>query len=869
MPRFLRRWVLTCSILLLVLQGGPLSFHDDYTVEAAESVDEHALASFQANRPNYLALENTDMRNEKTSDVIQEFSFVEKTFRTPVGQPVILRFTSNFEANEVVVRIPENGIIADTYFSAGENVRHSHGEYWILQTKKKQTNFELPVVFDTEGKYFLTIDQDADHFFLEVIASDQEMDVELHIPDKEENGTDDKKNEVEESIEVQSEEQLKIDGFMMETRPVLALEEHLNIPENLVKDEEERILEVTRDSQNRSLSRVRNWSQFRSAWNSSSTSEISLEGNINFSSSILGDSLNNRSNSVRLRALSTFSLNFLSSNNTLSMTNGDLDIVNMGDITTATTTSATTPLINLSGSSTARWGVIYSGLISYRNAPIVSLNGQSTFNLPTGRIINGRNAPVFSPIQINGNSSLVMTGGIIGSTTGTGNVLRPIESSPNSNIYIQGTHVMMTGRVLLNGIYADTSFVQSWHSADAHITGANGSIVVSSTSDPGDFSERYLFNLNNARYRTLTVGQAGGFIPPPASYTLSLQASPSEGGNPTVVTPSLTHGETTMIEANPNETFDFIRWEIISGTGSSITDPTNATTTFTMGTSDTLIQAVYQKKQGGDITVEYVDETSKKLAESDTIRGLLDEEYTTQPKEIDGYILNSLPENASGRFTEDPQTITYRYSLDILEPVLPVDPLNPDEEVKPENPPELPEDQGAISIDFVSRFTFGEQGISTQTKNYYAQPQRLLSSDGSVVEEEERPNYIQISDRRSENDRHGWQLSVTQNNQFKSTGDDELVGARLHLTNQQFATAHGGEAPLLSHENGVTLVPNHKTELVTANERQGTGTWVYRFGDGRSAGESVALEVPPTAAPKATTYHTTLTWELSAAPEND
>ncbi|AVC42349.1 WxL domain-containing protein (plasmid) [Enterococcus gallinarum] len=202
-------------------------------------------------------------------------------------------------------------------------------------------------------------------------------------------------------------------------------------------------------------------------------------------------------------------------------------------------------------------------------------------------------------------------------------------------------------------------------------------------------------------------------------------------------------------------------------------------------------------------------------------------------------------------------------------PVSPVDPLDPEAEVDPENKPELPEDQGPLSIDFISAFNFGSQAISVQSRTYYAQPQQLLNPDGTIIEGEERPNYIQVSDRRAENDRHGWQLAVTQNSQFTNLDDHELAGARLHFSNQQFATAQGGTEPELSHRDGVVLVPGQKTELVTAKGEQGSDTWIYRFGDRASAGESVALEVPPTATPKATTYHTTLTWELSAVPENE
>ncbi|WP_429966801.1 WxL domain-containing protein [Enterococcus sp. AZ058] len=201
-------------------------------------------------------------------------------------------------------------------------------------------------------------------------------------------------------------------------------------------------------------------------------------------------------------------------------------------------------------------------------------------------------------------------------------------------------------------------------------------------------------------------------------------------------------------------------------------------------------------------------------------------------------------------------------------PPKPKDPLDPNTEVAPENVPELSEEQGLLSIDFVSRFSFGQQGISAQTKNYYAQPQRLLNPDGTVNQEEERPNYVQISDRRSENDRHGWTLSVIQNDQFHNDQNHELKGASLHLTNQQLASAQDMGEPDLSQPDGIKLIPGEKTELMTAKDAQGIGTWIYRFGDAASADKSVVLEVPPRAAPQAATYQTTLTWELSTVPGN-
>ena len=197
----------------------------------------------------------------------------------------------------------------------------------------------------------------------------------------------------------------------------------------------------------------------------------------------------------------------------------------------------------------------------------------------------------------------------------------------------------------------------------------------------------------------------------------------------------------------------------------------------------------------------------------------------------------------------------------------PADPLNPEIEVDPENKPELPEDQGLLSIDFISSFNFGSQVISAQDQTYYAQPQRLLNEDSTVNEMEVRPNYVQISDRRPENERNGWKLAVTQKEQFRGEEKQELFGASLSLSNQQVITAQGGTAPGLQSVPCV-LIPGNRRILLKAQGDEGTGTWIYRFGDEQTAGESIALNVPKRTTPEATTYSTTLIWELNAVPIN-
>lgn len=269
-----------------------------------------------------------------------------------------------------------------------------------------------------------------------------------------------------------------------------------------------------------------------------------------------------------------------------------------------------------------------------------------------------------------------------------------------------------------------------------------------------------------------------------------------------------------------------------------------------------------------EVTIHYIDDAGTVISPSDTIIGYVNEELEVTIKEIENYkflferdnqLLNTV-------FTREQQNYWLVYILQGSMP--PVDPLDPEIEVNPENKPELPENQGLLSIDFISSFNFGSQPISVHDQTYYAQPQRLLDEDGTVNEMEERPNYVQISDRRSATERNGWQLSVTQTKQFEGLKNQQLTGASITFSNQQLVTAQGGNTPSLQTANPLTLVPGNKRALIRAEDTEGTGTWIYRFGDEHTARESVTLNVPKGSNPEATSYSTTLIWELNAIPDN-
>ncbi|OTN77535.1 hypothetical protein A5886_002635 [Enterococcus sp. 8G7_MSG3316] len=193
----------------------------------------------------------------------------------------------------------------------------------------------------------------------------------------------------------------------------------------------------------------------------------------------------------------------------------------------------------------------------------------------------------------------------------------------------------------------------------------------------------------------------------------------------------------------------------------------------------------------------------------------------------------------------------------------PVDPLDPGESVTPEDLPDRPADQGLLSIDFVSNFNFGVQRIATQTAQYYARPQRIIEDDGRL---EERPNYVQVSDRRGED--KGWQLAVTQAGAFESVSGHTLQGAQINLTNQELASIDTSADPTFNYATTVGLIPGYKHLVLSADDAQGKGTWVYRFGDETSADQSIFLEVPGGANPQAVAYKTTLDWQLQSVPGN-
>lgn len=70
---------------------------------------------------------------------------------------------------------------------------------------------------------------------------------------------------------------------------------------------------------------------------------------------------------------------------------------------------------------------------------------------------------------------------------------------------------------------------------------------------------------------------------------------------------------------------------------------------------------IWEVAKVAPVTVNYVDGKGGTLAEPDTLIGEMGDVYTTKAKAIKGYELKETPENATGTFSKEAQTVTYVY----------------------------------------------------------------------------------------------------------------------------------------------------------------------------------------------------------------
>ncbi|MDF0479012.1 WxL domain-containing protein [Vagococcus sp. PNs007] len=208
------------------------------------------------------------------------------------------------------------------------------------------------------------------------------------------------------------------------------------------------------------------------------------------------------------------------------------------------------------------------------------------------------------------------------------------------------------------------------------------------------------------------------------------------------------------------------------------------------------------------------------------------------------------------------------------EVVPPTHPEKPGNPITPSFPGGGHGEGGPLSIDFAPNFNFGEQKVSAKDEHYSAKLQEAKDeNDKDIVV----PNYVQVSDVRGSME--GWELTLTQKDNFISDKDHELTGAKITLSNGA-VESDMPENTLATNEvtGAVELTPNVPAKLMVAGEEHGMGTQTLRFGTlGEDSTEetqeeqakSVDLFVPHTALQYADeSYKTTLEWNLVSAPGN-
>ena len=99
--------------------------------------------------------------------------------------------------------------------------------------------------------------------------------------------------------------------------------------------------------------------------------------------------------------------------------------------------------------------------------------------------------------------------------------------------------------------------------------------------------------------------------------------------------------------------------------------PSNASGKFT---NETITVTYVYSKTGsseGTVIVKYVDEDENEISTSITKIGTIGESYTTVARTISGYELISTPSNASGKFTNETITVTYKYKkIIVIAPII-------------------------------------------------------------------------------------------------------------------------------------------------------------------------------------------------------
>lgn len=167
---------------------------------------------------------------------------------------------------------------------------------------------------------------------------------------------------------------------------------------------------------------------------------------------------------------------------------------------------------------------------------------------------------------------------------------------------------------------------------------------------------------------------------------------------------------------------------------------------------------------------------------------------------------------------------------------------------------------GATTVDFASSLSFNTTKIDSNDKKSYARAQDMTTGVST-------PNYVQVSNfSGTEN---GWVLEAKQSRQFESEDTHKsLTGAYLSFSNGELVSISADKKPGFYKKNFELSVGANKV-VVAAKGDEGYGTWVYRFGNEATKGNSIALNIPREATKMTDVYRSEITWSLNDVPSNE
>ncbi|MTD40215.1 hypothetical protein GIX45_16665 [Erwinia sp. CPCC 100877] len=203
------------------------------------------------------------------------------------------------------------------------------------------------------------------------------------------------------------------------------------------------------------------------------------------------------------------------------------------------------------------------------------------------------------------------------------------------------------------------------------------------------------------------------------------------------------------------------------------------------------------------------------------------------------------------------------------DPVLPVDPDNPNHEVKPDNPNT---GVGELMISYASNLDFGT-GNKKSKGEFFANADNVKDTDANKTPIKITP-FVSIKDSRGA-DRKGWTLTATLDSDFKTAdGKHNLKGATITLSGLYSGAGSStdpnapttvGSVELVSLESGGGEQP-----IATASATSGVGRNSIGLGKldpTTNKTKGVKLNVPNSIiVEKGVEYKATVTYHLTEAP---